>query len=116
MIRRPPRSTLFPYTTLFRSLIGGTGPRDFIGAAVDLQQLVHHQGQARIEVIRLGGERREKAVLRLLLQALVGNDETEVAPGDRMLRLESERAAECVLGLGRPALLVEHGAEVDVGV
>src|SRR3712207_7037804 len=24
MIRRPPRSTLFPYTTLFRS--GGTGP------------------------------------------------------------------------------------------
>src|SRR5258708_30024694 len=24
MIRRPPRSTLFPYTTLFRSLIGQT--------------------------------------------------------------------------------------------
>src|SRR2546430_8598535 len=24
MIRRPPRSTLFPYTTLFRSFIGGT--------------------------------------------------------------------------------------------
>src|SRR5258708_34403247 len=24
MIRRPPRSTLFPYTTLFRSLLGGT--------------------------------------------------------------------------------------------
>ena len=24
MIRRPPRSTLFPYTTLFRSLIGDT--------------------------------------------------------------------------------------------
>src|SRR2546429_966669 len=27
MIRRPPRSTLFPYTTLFRSpSLGGTGP------------------------------------------------------------------------------------------
>src|SRR5256884_7670082 len=26
MIRRPPRSTLFPYTTLFRSLTGGTKP------------------------------------------------------------------------------------------
>src|SRR5258708_17597008 len=25
MIRRPPRSTLFPYTTLFRSLISRTG-------------------------------------------------------------------------------------------
>src|SRR5437899_8135322 len=24
MIRRPPRSTLFPYTTLFRSVIGGS--------------------------------------------------------------------------------------------
>src|SRR5260370_23319889 len=26
MIRRPPRSTLFPYTTLFRSLRGGGSP------------------------------------------------------------------------------------------
>src|SRR2546430_11015268 len=26
MIRRPPRSTLFPYTTLFRSLRRGTSP------------------------------------------------------------------------------------------
>src|SRR2546428_4321191 len=25
MIRRPPRSTLFPYTTLFRSVVGGAG-------------------------------------------------------------------------------------------
>src|SRR5256885_16316128 len=27
MIRRPPRSTLFPYTTLFRSLMGGEPSR-----------------------------------------------------------------------------------------
>src|SRR5256885_16842810 len=27
MIRRPPRSTLFPYTTLFRSVFGGRGSR-----------------------------------------------------------------------------------------
>src|SRR2546430_3081697 len=27
MIRRPPRSTLFPYTTLFRSPVGGTAIR-----------------------------------------------------------------------------------------
>src|SRR2546422_922934 len=26
MIRRPPRSTLFPYTTLFRSAVGGPNP------------------------------------------------------------------------------------------
>src|SRR5256885_8897394 len=29
MIRRPPRSTLFPYTTLFRSNPVGTGPYKF---------------------------------------------------------------------------------------
>src|SRR2546429_9699058 len=28
MIRRPPRSTLFPYTTLFRSYLGTVKPRD----------------------------------------------------------------------------------------
>src|SRR3712207_7899076 len=28
MIRRPPRSTLFPYTTLFRSPAGVLGPED----------------------------------------------------------------------------------------
>src|SRR2546422_6168562 len=29
MIRRPPRSTLFPYTTLFRSIGIGVGPQSF---------------------------------------------------------------------------------------
>src|SRR3712207_9301735 len=32
MIRRPPRSTLFPYTTLFRSKAGSTTPRNNSGA------------------------------------------------------------------------------------
>src|ERR1044071_6962701 len=31
MIRRPPRSTLFPYTTLFRSIKGGTGWKGGMG-------------------------------------------------------------------------------------
>src|SRR5258708_31503574 len=30
MIRRPPRSTLFPYTTLFRSIIGLAGWREVL--------------------------------------------------------------------------------------
>src|SRR5438034_11713133 len=34
MIRRPPRSTLFPYTTLFRSLLG-----DALGPASDIYAL-----------------------------------------------------------------------------
>src|SRR3712207_8423894 len=32
MIRRPPRSTLFPYTTLFRSTTGAIGYVDFSDA------------------------------------------------------------------------------------
>ena len=36
MIRRPPRSTLLPYPTLFRSLVGHLG-RAAIGAGVDAE-------------------------------------------------------------------------------
>src|SRR3712207_7056583 len=41
MIRRPPRSTLFPYTTLFRSVVGDDGVgrvEDPLGGAVVLLQ------------------------------------------------------------------------------
>src|SRR3712207_7456215 len=36
MIRRPPRSTLFPYTTLFRSFVMGATPRDWDGRGYTL--------------------------------------------------------------------------------
>src|SRR2546426_3797854 len=38
MIRRPPRSTLFPYTTLFRSLLGI--PMSVVGALITLADQV----------------------------------------------------------------------------
>src|ERR1035441_11123901 len=56
MIRRPPRSTLFPYTTLFRSLLGiipGAGgtqrlPRLCgVATAVELCTLGQHIGAKR---------------------------------------------------------------------
>src|SRR5438309_5134017 len=34
MIRRPPRSTLFPYTTLFRSLVGAEAGAEVVAAPV----------------------------------------------------------------------------------
>src|SRR5688572_30970352 len=48
MIRRPPRSTLFPYTTLFRSEphaqeLGEAVPRRQHGADVRAEQPVHHE-------------------------------------------------------------------------
>src|SRR5260370_17652205 len=42
MIRRPPRSTLFPYTTLFRSLPGDRSP----GGDLRGRQLHHRRGAA----------------------------------------------------------------------
>src|SRR5687768_18101008 len=68
MIRRPPRSTLFPYTTLFRSHGGDffdlrcrvavrqLGERHFL-AARELDELLHVAGIAR-------RERSENAVRR----------------------------------------------------
>src|SRR3712207_8973674 len=48
MIRRPPRSTLFPYTTLFRSsLRDGLGPRERVErrarVAVQVDEAASHQ-------------------------------------------------------------------------
>src|SRR4051812_49903843 len=41
MIRPPPRSTLFPYTTLFRSDGFGLGPHDHVVGAGDVLGLGH---------------------------------------------------------------------------
>src|SRR2546427_2320502 len=44
MIRRPPRSTLFPYTTLFRSPLHGSTPQELIQVADASMYLSKHQG------------------------------------------------------------------------
>src|SRR5690349_23028480 len=64
MIRRPPRSTLFPYTTLFRS----AGHR---GDDVELLIAVRHQeglGQQRSEEHTSELQSRRDLVCRLLLE------------------------------------------------
>src|SRR3712207_8543673 len=44
MIRRPPRSTLFPYTTLFRSVVGRTArARAVVGEVEDPARAQHAQ-------------------------------------------------------------------------
>src|SRR3712207_6993521 len=45
MIRRPPRSTLFPYTTLFRSAGLGARPARRLGRLLRVEAVVDHQGQ-----------------------------------------------------------------------
>src|SRR3712207_7702261 len=44
MIRRPPRSTLFPYTTLFRSRRGGHRPSTFTGSSRSATREAVHNG------------------------------------------------------------------------
>src|SRR2546430_11967518 len=46
MIRRPPRSTLFPYTTLFRSA-PGWGSREYVRAAVRVRRAVRPRATGR---------------------------------------------------------------------
>src|SRR2546429_3290176 len=43
MIRRPPRSTLFPYTTLFRSQNGGAGLQQGLQVGDDLRPGAGHR-------------------------------------------------------------------------
>src|SRR2546422_9201457 len=43
MIRRPPRSTLFPYTTLFRSVFIRRGPRPLPTTALPHRERASHE-------------------------------------------------------------------------
>src|SRR3712207_8420920 len=83
MIRRPPRSTLFPYTTLFRSgqvgagverpveHVVGPGPEAVSVGGGDAEQLSDHgdgQGQGRSEEHTSELQSRQYLVCRLLLE------------------------------------------------
>src|SRR5258706_15800631 len=51
MIRRPPRSTLFPYTTLFRSCPVGDARRALLGRG----RAVDRRSVAPLAAVRMGG-------------------------------------------------------------
>src|SRR2546427_4768797 len=79
MIRRPPRSTLFPYTTLFRSLmdqmfnginIAGTGYGPVGGSTGGVQQTaaLHMRNDTRSEEHTSELQSQSNLVCRLLLE------------------------------------------------
>src|SRR2546430_13624660 len=49
MIRRPPRSTLFPYTTLFRSYKGNSDRQDENGDTIDWLSIYRHGDDGEAE-------------------------------------------------------------------
>src|SRR5260221_6629754 len=73
MIRRPPRSTLFPYTTLFRSLQGRSAGRDRPAGQADALHVRHAPGrlsaaQGRSEEHTSELQSHSDLVCRLLLE------------------------------------------------
>src|SRR5258707_10910225 len=96
MIRRPPRSTLFPYTTLFRSCSSGPdqtrGPlpdvaADDIENQVDAADLVFDRSEEHTSEL----QSRQYLVCRLLLEKKKKNPQTsphrraQCAPGQTAL-------------------------------
>src|SRR5256886_11449359 len=63
MIRRPPRSTLFPYTTLFRSVVGGFPAHERRHAAVHLVAAAERSEEHTSEL-----QSQSNLVCRLLLE------------------------------------------------
>src|SRR2546430_10429526 len=64
MIRRPPRSTLFPYTTLFRSVRRPQHPRarDVGNAGVDVEERARRR---RFEKLAISGTALRKSAHRI---------------------------------------------------
>src|SRR5256885_11699091 len=91
MIRRPPRSTLFPYTTLFRSLVGdlerardhhrraalelglvtavGVGPGDHLDHAL---LVLEHEGRVAVALLAVLETQRVDDAAQLDVRAGVG--------------------------------------------
>src|SRR5256886_12449994 len=71
MIRRPPRSTLFPYTTLFRSLsanLDGAGPLRTVSPTMVVHSWSGRGDQARSEEHTSELQSQSNLVCRLLLE------------------------------------------------
>src|SRR5258707_4262625 len=83
MIRRPPRSTLFPYTTLFRShdlerQLGRV--RDLLGRRLAPQRLAQVLRRPRSEEHTSELQSRQYLVCRLLLEKKKNNSSSAIIP------------------------------------
>src|SRR5256885_12266374 len=92
MIRRPPRSTLFPYTTLFRSGVGPTTATRILrnrSGGEDSLYLRSEEHTSELQspcnlVCRLLLEKKKKQIhiAQLILSTLVDNTRTRISNSD----------------------------------
>src|SRR5258705_7108544 len=90
MIRRPPRSTLFPYTTLFRSPDHALRPVDHFAGdflAAVRGQAVHEQRVLRSEEHTSELQSLRHLVCRLLLEKKKMNQQYPTSPPPRSLQI-----------------------------
>src|SRR2546425_5590033 len=62
MIRRPPRSTLFPYTTLFRSRVQRRQLERSLDQLLELGAVVGHATTRATQRVRRSNDRREPSL------------------------------------------------------
>src|SRR2546422_4740391 len=88
MIRRPPRSTLFPYTTLFRSL----GQKDWsFGSVNALHAMIEAKKLAYADLVKyVGDPRKQKLTVAKMLSKEWAAQRTKLIDPDRA---NCERAA-----------------------
>src|SRR3712207_9080194 len=106
MIRRPPRSTLFPYTTLFRSrgVVAGLG--------LEVAEVVHQRGSDLLVAALVGaGGHGRLAVVAVVAEQVRGGPADDVPLGHHLPQPWVE-----ILGAAteaqHPGLVVDPGAEV----
>src|SRR2546429_6744684 len=109
MIRRPPRSTLFPYTTLFRSQLVHEAVADVRESVVDLLRRVDSSAASILETLRseraalatdVRGEREAVVLAADAERASLARDAARIA--DQVVKASGEQARR----LAREVLLL----------
>src|SRR3712207_9121173 len=91
MIRRPPRSTLFPYTTLFRSCLL---PREFAVLEVDVVHDLANRPQRRVGQLGAGEQDLEGAPVALVGELGLEHIEAKLPGLRRVARRSEEHTSE----------------------
>src|SRR2546429_3579088 len=108
MIRRPPRSTLFPYTTLFRSLFLLAQAHEI---AVRNDGLVPRLGSLQEHV---PGDRRQFGIVqRLNEQRVNAAERRELARKRRIVAVDAGPVAKNALGSTDPEKTEEQTSEIQ---